>query len=270
MAKIKSITISKNEDVYDLSVPGNINFFANDILVHNCVEIGMYPLTRDGRSGFQGCNLTEINGKWCDTKERFLSACRASAIIGTLQAGYTNFKYLSKESKEIFDEEALLGCSITGMMDNPELLFDEETQKEAARYILKVNEQVAKLIGIKPAARSTCIKPAGCLSIEQTVKTETGNKTILEIFKEQGYSEEMLSSMNSEWIELKTPFRIYNENNELEEVSRLYVNGMCEVYEIPMEDGNIFRATPFHKFKLKDGTWKRTDELCSGDDIECF
>jgi ribonucleoside-diphosphate reductase alpha chain len=46
-----------------------------------------------------------------------------------LQAGYTDFKYLSKESQEIFREEALLGCSITGMMDNPDLLFDEEIQK---------------------------------------------------------------------------------------------------------------------------------------------
>lgn len=144
--------------------PGFIWMDDLDIGYNPCVEIGMYPLTRDGRSGFQGCNLTEINGKWCDTKERFLDACKASAIIGTLQAGYTNFKYLSKESKEIFDEEALLGCSITGMMDNPELLFNEEVQKEAAKYILKINEKVAKLIGINPCARATCVKPAGSTS----------------------------------------------------------------------------------------------------------
>lgn len=144
--------------------PGFIWMDDLDIGYNPCVEIGMYPKTRDGRSGFQGCNLTEINGKYCDSKEKFLKACEASAIIGTLQAGYTDFKYLSKESKEIFDEEALLGCSITGMMDNPDILFDEENQKAAARFILDTNDKVSKLIGIKPCARATCVKPAGSTS----------------------------------------------------------------------------------------------------------
>jgi ribonucleoside-diphosphate reductase alpha chain len=144
--------------------PGFIWMDDLDIGMNPCVEIGMYPKTRDGRSGFQGCNLTEINGKWCDTKENFLKACEASAIIGTLQAGYTDFKYLSKESKEIFEEEALLGCSITGMMDNPDIIFNEETQKEAAAFIITTNEKVAKMLGIKPAARVTCVKPAGSTS----------------------------------------------------------------------------------------------------------
>lgn len=144
--------------------PGFIWMDDLDIGYNPCVEIGMYPKTRDGRSGFQGCNLTEINGKWCDTKENFKKACEASAIIGTLQAGYTNFKYLAKESKEIFDEEALLGCSITGMMDNPDILFDEQNQKEAAEWILETNRKVAAMLGIKPAARATCVKPAGSTS----------------------------------------------------------------------------------------------------------
>jgi len=144
--------------------PGFIWMDDLDIGYNPCVEIGMYPKTRDGRSGFQGCNLTEINGKWCDTKENFRKACEAAAIIGTLQAGYTDFKYLSPESKEIFDEEALLGCSITGMMDNPDVIFNEETQKEAAQYVLETNRKVAKMLGIKPAARATCVKPAGSTS----------------------------------------------------------------------------------------------------------
>jgi ribonucleoside-triphosphate reductase len=144
--------------------PGFIWMDDLDLGYNPCVEIGMYPKTKDGRSGFQGCNLTEINGKWCDTKENLLKACEASAIIGTLQAGYTDFKYLSPESKEIFDEEALLGCSITGMMDNPDILFNEEIQREAAKVILETNKRISKLIGINSCARATCIKPAGSTS----------------------------------------------------------------------------------------------------------
>ena len=114
MITIKQVA---NEDVYDITVEGNHNFFANGILVHNCVEIGMLPMTKDGLSGFQFCNLTEINGGKCITKEIFMKACEASAILGTIQAGYTNFKYLSDATREITEREALIGCSITGWMN---------------------------------------------------------------------------------------------------------------------------------------------------------
>lgn len=132
--------------------------------VNPCVEIGLYPKTEDGRSGFQFCNLCEINGKWCKSEEDFLKACRAAAIIGTLQAGYTDFKYVSKETKEITEREALLGCSITGVMDNPEIILNPEIQRKGAEEIKKKNKEIAAIIGINPAARTTCIKPAGTTS----------------------------------------------------------------------------------------------------------
>lgn len=125
----------------------------------------MLPVTEDGRSGWQMCNLTEINGSKCDDKETFYRACKAAAIFGTLQAGYTDFKYVSKETKEITDREALLGVSITGWMNNPEVLFDEETMKEGARIVKETNKLVADLISINQAARTTCVKPSGNASV---------------------------------------------------------------------------------------------------------
>lgn len=144
--------------------PGFVWSDDEDIGYNPCVEIGLYPQTTDGRSGFQFCNLTEINGKWCKDEESFLQACRASAIIGTLQAGYTDFKYVSPETKEITDYEALLGCSITGMMDNPDIIFDDAIQKKGAKEIKKVNKIVAGYLGINQAARTCCVKPAGTTS----------------------------------------------------------------------------------------------------------
>ena len=125
----------------------------------------MYPQTEDGRSGWQGCNLTEINGSMCNTKEDFLRACKASAILGTIQAAYTDFTYVGPESKEIFEREALLGCSVTGWMNNPKILFDEVTQREGATLILEINAIVADIIGINYAARATCTKPSGNSSV---------------------------------------------------------------------------------------------------------
>ncbi len=125
----------------------------------------MLPKTTDGRSGFQFCNLTESNGAQITSKEKLMQAVKAAAILGTLQAGYTNFKYLSGESKEITDKEALIGVSITGWMNNPDILFDIDNMKEAAELVKATNKMVAKLIGVNPAARTTCAKPSGNASV---------------------------------------------------------------------------------------------------------
>lgn len=152
------------KSVKSFGEPGFVFVNSREHAFNPCVEISLYPQF-DGESGFQGCNLTEINGSVCSTKEIFHEACRISAILGTLQAGYTNFGFLSPTSKKIFDREALLGSSITGWMSNPKILFDPEILREGAEIIKKVNKEVAKMIGINPAARTTCGKPAGTTSV---------------------------------------------------------------------------------------------------------
>ena len=111
------------ESVKSFGEPGFYFTTSKEHTTNPCVEIGMYP-QYEGESGWQGCNLTEINGGLCKTPEDFYTACRAGAILGTLQAGYTDFKFLSPVSKKIFDREALLGVSVTGWMNNPDVLFE--------------------------------------------------------------------------------------------------------------------------------------------------
>jgi len=144
--------------------PGFFFVDDKDITTNPCVEIGMYPQI-EGKSGWQGCNLTEINGGMCDNEDTFYKACRAGAIIGTLQAGYTDFKFLSDTTKSIFDREALLGVSITGWMNNPKILFDEKILEKGAEIVRQTNKEVAILLGINSAARTTCVKPSGNASV---------------------------------------------------------------------------------------------------------
>ena len=145
--------------------PGFVFAESIEVVYNPCVEIGMIPRTVDYRSGWQGCNLCEINGGKMNNRETFLEACKAAAILGTLQAAYTDFRYVSSVSKEIFDLEALLGVSITGFMNNPKTLLDAEILKEGAELIKEVNKKVAAMIGIRPAARTTCVKPSGNASV---------------------------------------------------------------------------------------------------------
>lgn len=149
------------ESVKDCGEPGFVWSEDAEVLYNPCVEIGLYAYDEFGNSGWEFCNLTELNMKKAKTKEDYFRMCKAGAIIGTLQAAYTDFGYLGEVTKRIVEREALLGVSMTGMMDNAEIAFDPELQKEGAAIVLRENERVAKLIGINPAARATCIKPSG-------------------------------------------------------------------------------------------------------------
>lgn len=153
------------KSVKEFGEPGFIFTDSKEFAYNPCVEIGMKPQTEDGRSGFQFCNLVEINGGKTITKEALMSAAKAGAILATLQAGYTNFNYLSKETKEITEREALIGVSITGWMNNPDVLFDKQNMIDAAEMVKSVNKQVSELIGVNQAARTTCAKPSGNASV---------------------------------------------------------------------------------------------------------
>jgi ribonucleoside-triphosphate reductase len=134
-------------------------------LFNPCFEIGFIPVTEDGICGVQFCNLTSQNGAKIKNKKTWYDCVESAVIIGTLQAGYTNFPYLSKTSEDLTKEEALLGVSITGIMDNPDLLLNPEIQLEMAKYSIKINEIWADKLKINKASRITCIKPEGTGSL---------------------------------------------------------------------------------------------------------
>ena len=153
------------ESIKEFGEPGLVFLSHKDVVYNPCCEVGMFPKFRnkDGvhESGFSFCNLTEINGSRIKTREQFLDACKGAAILGTIQASYTNFKVLSPVSKKIAERDALIGVGITGMCENPEILFDPDLQEEGARVVKEMNRRVADLIGINHAARTTVIKPSG-------------------------------------------------------------------------------------------------------------
>lgn len=150
--------------VREFGEPGFVFVESTEHCFNPCVEIGMFPQF-EGESGWQGCNLAEINGAMIRSREDFLLACRTAAVIATLQAGYTSFPYLAGVTQKIFEREALLGVSITGWMNSPDILFDPKLLREGAELIKKVNREVAKIIRINPAARTTCVKPSGNASV---------------------------------------------------------------------------------------------------------
>lgn len=119
-----------------------------------CCEIALEP--------YQMCNLTEINASLITNQASFNKASSDAAYLGTLQAGYTNFHYLNPKWRETCERGALLGVSMTGIAS---MTVTKLNMQEAADCARSTNAYVAKLIGINPSERITCVKPAGTTSL---------------------------------------------------------------------------------------------------------
>jgi len=151
--------------VKEFGEPGFVWSDSTELIVNPCVEIGMWPVDETtGETGWQACNLSTINCAKIKTKDDFYEACASAAVIGTLQAGFAKFPYLGEVSERIIAREALLGVSMTGVMERHDICLDPEIQKKGAEIVKEVNAKMAKLIGINQAARTTCVKPEGTSS----------------------------------------------------------------------------------------------------------
>ena len=122
------------------------------------------------------CNLSEVVVRADDTEESLKRKIRIATILGTFQSSLTHFPYLSSEWKRNCEEEALLGVSLTGILDNAmmsEVCEDTETLLARLREsAVAVNRDFARRLGINPAAAITCVKPSGTIS--QLVNSASG------------------------------------------------------------------------------------------------
>jgi ribonucleoside-diphosphate reductase alpha chain len=135
----------------------------------NNIEWGTNPCCEIALKPFQFCNLCEVNVSDIQSQEDLNNRVRAAALIGTLQAGYSDFHYLREVWKRTTEKEALIGVSMTGIGSGVVTQYD---MAKAAEVVKEENERVAKLLGINSAARCTTVKPAGTTSL--TLGTSSG------------------------------------------------------------------------------------------------
>ena len=153
-------TFEEFKNVYDMCIASNAGepgfFWTND------TEWGTNPCAEIGLQSNQFCNLTTTNLTGLKNEKDFENRVYAAALLGTLQAGFTDFPYLSEKWRTVTESEALIGCSFTGIADASSLSGD--SLQRAAKLVLDVNEKYAKKIGINVASRTTAIKPEGTAS----------------------------------------------------------------------------------------------------------
>ena len=137
-------------------------------------DFGTNPCSEIILRSNQFCNLSEIVVRPEDDLDTLKK--KAEAIIGTLQATLTDFRYLRNVWKRNTEEEALLGVSMTGIMDHyllgknsPDL---EKWLEQIRDVAVKTNEKWAAKLGINQSAAITCVKPSGTVS--QLVDSASG------------------------------------------------------------------------------------------------
>ena len=127
-----------------------------------CSEIILRP--------YQFCNLSEVVVRSTDTKRTLRSKVQHATVLGTLQATLTDFRYLRNIWKRNTEEEALLGVSLTGIMDCP-VTNGSEGEEATARFLselreiaVETNKIMAEELGINQSTAVTCVKPSGTVS----------------------------------------------------------------------------------------------------------
>lgn len=126
------------------------------------LRYGTNPCAEITLNNKQFCNLTTMNAGTITDQQDFNQRARVAGLIGTLQASYTDFHFLSSGWKEQTEQEALLGVSMTGIASGA---IDNLDATEAASHAVAANAEMADLLGINRAARVTAIKPEGTASI---------------------------------------------------------------------------------------------------------
>ena len=211
--------------VKEFGEPGFIWSDSTEMTFNPCVEVGMWPVDETtGESGWQGCNLSTINCSSIEDENDFYDRCKAAAIIGTLQAGFTKLDYLGETSCRIFERESLLGVSLTGIMEKHDLVLSEKVLRAGAKIAVDTNKEMAKKIGINQAARVTCLKPEG------TSSSMLGTSSGIHPHHAKRYIRHVQANV------LEAPYQHFKTYNpQACEKSRWSANNTDEVVKFPIE-----------------------------------
>jgi ribonucleoside-diphosphate reductase alpha chain len=140
-------------------------------------EFGTNPCSEIILRPYQFCNLSSCIVRSDDTMDSLERKIRLATILGTFQATLTNFPYLRKIWQKNTEEEALLGVSMTGILDNALLNNPDDTElpsrlEKLRDVAVNTNAEFASAVGINQSVAVTAVKPEGTVS--QLCSTASG------------------------------------------------------------------------------------------------
>ncbi|OYD13846.1 hypothetical protein CH330_10015 [candidate division WOR-3 bacterium JGI_Cruoil_03_51_56] len=150
-------------NVSDLKSVCPMREFKGNERTNPCGEIILRP--------YEFCNLSEVVVRPKDDISDLVEKVKTAVWIGVIQSTFTHFPFLRDKWRKNCEEERLIGVSLTGQMDNHDILTPE-VFKQLRKVAERTAKQAAKRLGINMPRAYTCTKPSGTVS--QVVNSASG------------------------------------------------------------------------------------------------
>jgi len=137
--------------------------FTTNMRFNPCSEIILRP--------YQLCNLSEAVIREDDDIGDLVEKVTTATWLGVIQGTFTHFPFLRPEWKKNCEEERLIGVSLTGQLDNAEIL-SEQVLKQLKKVVIKIAKHASEILKVSTPKAYTCTKPSGTVS--QVVDSASG------------------------------------------------------------------------------------------------
>lgn len=227
---------------------------------------GVNPCSEMVLENAEICNLIELFPSLHDSVEEFYETLKYAYLYGK---SITLINTKSPETNAVMLKNRRIGLSLTGIMDTIKKIGRREFLNnwcdEGYNRIKRWDDVYSDWLCIPKSKRTTTVKPSGCCDLSTTIKTTDGIKSMQQIFEENDI--ELFKDMEKEWIDPKQEIIVFDKNNDKQLITKLYINGIDNVYEFQTEDGEFHYFTGDHKFFVKNKQWVKVKDLEKNDDI---
>lgn len=251
--------------------------------------LGTNPCSEQTLEAYELCCLVECFLNNHKTKEEFLHTLKYAYLYAkTVTLGQSHWP----ETNQVLMRNRRIGCSITGFaqllarVDRGELRQNEIPQwlREGYEYLQHVDKEYSNWFGIPRSIKTTSVKPSGCVTRDTRVilheHTVLSNKytkeqplyntmTMESIFAAEGINIDNYVTSRDQWFDIKNNlFYVVNGLGEPEMVTKLYINGVDEVFQLEFDNGVVVKCTGNHRVLTRNRGWVAARDLTVDDDVE--
>jgi len=259
--------------------------------------VGTNPCSEQSLDNYELCTLVECFPTRCESKADFLRTLKFAYLYAkTVTLGETHWV----ETNRVVMRNRRIGCSLTGITDfiaihNVNTL--KEWCTEGYNTIQDWDVIYSNWLAIPRSIKTTSIKPSGCMIPSTQIRVSDGFETqptnstqpadynfvtmsMQELFKHFGVDlvAELHKKTEDKWFPIDVPYQdpvyVMNSKGLPEPITKLYINGIVDTYEIHLEDGTTLECTADHKFltydcrdPMKNRVWKKAADLTELDEI---
>ena len=255
------ITSIKKPKIYYYNTKQLDNFFHSSILNVDCGEVTLFSK--------ECCNLVEQFLNNIESKEQLIDC---ALLLYKTQKAIAALDFLHDETTEVVRKNMRLGMGITGICQSLDKIdWLDDTYKALKQF----DKEWSAKKGYPESIKLTAVKPSGCGVLNTKIKTTNGDLSFEEIFHHFDIDiENFDNELNGIWFDLtnnENKIKVFDRNNSEKEITKLFLNGLDNVYEFETEDGSTHQFTEDHKFLVirdEKEMMVKVKDLKENDDIK--